>query len=391
MNIQVLATLFAIFNVLSGIFFSNFATPTRLISLSLINLENKTTNNQSKEQPESRDGGDDGCNIGISCIYPLVSLEIKYQRLKIESEMFQSRTVYRRIIMAKGVKESRVHPKDALYFNTTFVSEDRVNLGETVGSVYYSRNKKSEDLYSFCKGIIGNIKASGYHSFDEVLFTINCDFSSFRNSGIYSQKVLPDLIESEKRFKDLCFSGNRTNICAENKGNEYSGFVNESEAKNDLGNNSNVQSSEKDQVVISPRSARKDSQVNKVPQVYIESDSHVSCGKNSSFLPQNNNLLLSPKVSKDNNLGSKIRICEDKEVERSGSRGMQSKFKSTDHNINLDLSNPVFTQDNLSSRIEFPKQKRENKGLLNNCPWLFSMYIPIFVLALIIFVERMKD
>ncbi|KAH8740921.1 hypothetical protein FG386_002467 [Cryptosporidium ryanae] len=395
MNIHILAKLvfFAIFNVFYSAYRENYVTSTRLILLSLIKLGNKTSDNQFKECLEGNNTRNDEYDIGVLWIYPLVSLEIKYQRLRIESEMFHSRTVYRRILVAKGMKESRVHPEDVLCFNTSFVSGDRVNFGEMVGTVYYFRNKKSEDLVSSCKGIIGSIQTPGYHGFEEVLFIINCDSPTFGSFGVYSQRVLPDLNGSERALGSSRY-GSFENLGTEGKRNKCSRFENKYEVKNDLEREEGIIINSEKDVGKTRYGVNKEYSeiIRDIPEIDITQSIYEYRNTDSSFPHQRDDLFLHSDFDmKNKNLDSKMRIRENKEAEHFENRGTRDNFRKTNLNANSNLSSPFLTQGSIGSRVELPKLKEENEKLFNGLPWFFKIYIPIFVLAIIVFIARIND
>ncbi|KAL3129523.1 putative signal peptide and transmembrane domain [Cryptosporidium hominis] len=124
-------------------------------------------------------------------IYPLVSLEIKTQQLKLEGEIIPSKIVSRRILIAKGVAQSRLLPNDVLYFNTNMNSNQVVKAKQLVGVVTYSKNNRKEELYSSCDGIIKEVLSQGFHDFEATFFVIYCDLKNPVLSTYFGYSIVP--------------------------------------------------------------------------------------------------------------------------------------------------------------------------------------------------------
>ncbi|KAF7457977.1 hypothetical protein HWI79_1543 [Cryptosporidium felis] len=108
-------------------------------------------------------------------LFPLVSLEIKTQQLKLEGEILGSGIVSRRVLIAKGVIESRLLTEDVLHFNTSLINNDKIEMKGLVGIVSYYKRSKEEPLYSSCNGVIRNILPTGFYEFETVFFKVYCD------------------------------------------------------------------------------------------------------------------------------------------------------------------------------------------------------------------------
>ncbi|KAK9174016.1 Uncharacterized protein cmbei_2002650 [Cryptosporidium meleagridis] len=124
-------------------------------------------------------------------IYPLVSLEIKTQQLKLEGEIIPFKIVSRRILIAKGVVESRLLPNDVLYFNTSINSNQIVKAKQLVGVVTYSKTNREEELYSSCDGIIKEVLSQGFHDFEATFFVIYCDLKNPVLNTFFGYSIVP--------------------------------------------------------------------------------------------------------------------------------------------------------------------------------------------------------
>ncbi|KAH8581636.1 uncharacterized protein ELE39_001766 [Cryptosporidium sp. chipmunk genotype I] len=135
-------------------------------------------------------------------IYPLVSLEIKTQQLKLEGEIIPPKIVSRRILVAKGVVESRLLPNDVLYFNTNIKNYQLVKVKQLVGVVTYIKTNREEELYSSCNGIIKEVLPQGFYDFEATFFVIYCDLKKSVLSSYFGYSIVP-LTERDIVFGNL--------------------------------------------------------------------------------------------------------------------------------------------------------------------------------------------
>lgn len=154
--------------------------------------------NESSEQvkepvfsilPENNEGIRE--NFNGQAIYPLVSLEIRTQQLKLEGEIIQSRIVSRRILVAKGVVESRLLPDDFLFFNTNIENNQRVKVKQFVGTVTYNETNREEQLYSSCDGLMKEILPQGFYGFETIFFVIYCDLKKSNMDSYLGYSIIP--------------------------------------------------------------------------------------------------------------------------------------------------------------------------------------------------------
>ncbi|KAJ1606557.1 putative signal peptide and transmembrane domain containing protein [Cryptosporidium canis] len=130
-------------------------------------------------------------NFKRQTIYPLVSLEIKTQQLKLEGEIILPKIVSRRILVAKGVVESRILSGDVLFFSTDIKDNQRVSVKQLVGIVAYDKANREELLYSSCDGVMNEVKPLGFYEFETIFFIIYCDLKKSVMSSYFGYSMLP--------------------------------------------------------------------------------------------------------------------------------------------------------------------------------------------------------
>ncbi|KAJ1604481.1 putative signal peptide and transmembrane domain containing protein [Cryptosporidium canis] len=130
-------------------------------------------------------------NFKRQTIYPLVSIEIKTQQLKLEGEIILPKIVSRRILVAKGVVESRILSDDVLFFSTDIKYNQRVSVKQLVGIVAYDKANREELLYSSCDGVMNEVKPLGFYEFETIFFIIYCDLKKSVISSYFGYSMLP--------------------------------------------------------------------------------------------------------------------------------------------------------------------------------------------------------